>query len=83
MPYLLELLLFLLPFGLYALWRRLNPGVEPAPRVALLALIGIGLGMVAAVWFGLSVSMDRDAVYVPAQMGPDGTIIPGRAERPR
>lgn len=80
MPYLIELLLFLLPFAAYALWRRLNPQVEPEPRLVLLALLGIGLGLAAAVWYGLSVSMEPGTVYVPAQLTEDGRIVPGRAE---
>lgn len=80
LPYVIEFLLFLLPFGLYALWRRLNPGVEPPPRFVLLALTGIALGLAGAVWYGLSVSMEPGSVYIPAELGPDGQIRPGRAE---
>ncbi len=80
MPYLLEFVLFLLPFAAYAVWRRFNPQVEPEPRLVLLAMLGIGLGLVAAVWYGLSVSMEPGTVYVPAEMGEDGQIRPGRAE---
>lgn len=80
MPYLLEFLLFLLPFAAYALWRRFNPRAEPDPRYVLVALVGIGLGLAGAVWFGLSVSMERGTVYVPAVMDADGSIRPGRAE---
>jgi hypothetical protein len=84
MPYLFEIILFLLPFGLYALWRRLNPEAEPSSRTVLLALAGIGLGMAGAVWYGLSVSAGPGAVYVPARMQ-DGEVVPGHAEsgRPR
>ena len=79
MPYLIELILFLLPFGAYALWRRLNPEAEPSSRTVLLALAGIGLGMAGAVWYGLSVSAGPEAVYVPARMQ-DGKIVPGHVE---
>ncbi len=79
MAYLIEVLLFLLPFAAYALWRRFNPGREPEPRFVLLALIGIGLGFAGAIWYGLSVSMERGTVYIPAELGPDGQIRPGRA----
>lgn len=80
MAYVIEFLLFLLPFGLYALWRRLNPGVEPAPRFVLLAVLGIALGLAGAVWYGLSVSMEPGTVYVPAELGPDGRIRDGHGE---
>jgi hypothetical protein len=79
MPYLFEIILFLLPFGLYALWRRLKPEAEPDSRTVLLALAGIGLGMAGAVWYGLSVSAGPEAVYVPARMQ-DGEVVPGHAE---
>ena len=78
MPYLVEVLLFLAPFAAYALWRRLNPGVEPGSATIWLGLLGIGLGLAGAVWYGLSVSMEPGTVYVPARME-DGRIIPGHA----
>jgi formate-dependent nitrite reductase membrane component NrfD len=78
--YLLNLLLFLLPFLAYAIWRRYNPQAEPDPRIVVLGLIGIGLGLAAATWYGLSVSMDRDTVYIPAYLDEHGRIVPGRAE---
>jgi hypothetical protein len=80
MPYLIELVLFCLPFAAYYLWVRLNPGVEAGTRFVPLALIGIALAMAGAIWYGLSVSMEPHAVYVPAELGADGTIRPGRAE---
>ncbi len=79
MPYLAEILLFLAPFAAYALWRRLNPGVEPSPAEVCLALAGVGLAMAGAVWYGLSVSMAPDMVYVPARIE-DGRVVPGHAE---
>ena len=80
MPYFVEFLLFLLPFAAYALWRRLNPGLEPGSRAILAAVAGVVLMLVFAIWYGLSVSMAPHEVYVPAQLGPDGRVIPGRQE---
>ena len=77
MPFLIEFLLFLLPFAVYALWRWLNPGIEPSPRIMLLGVIGVLLMFLFAVWYGLSVSMEPHEVYVPAQLGPDGRVVPG------
>ncbi|RAI59298.1 hypothetical protein [Roseicella frigidaeris] len=78
MPYLLEFLLFLLPFAAYALWRWFNPGIEPGPRVVLAGLAGVLLMFLFALWFGLSVSMRPHEAYVPAQLGPDGRVVPGQ-----
>ncbi|TCZ64478.1 hypothetical protein [Roseicella aquatilis] len=80
MPYLLEFLLFLLPFAAYALWRRFNPGIEPGSRLMLAAAAGVLLMFLFAVWYGLSVSMRPHEVYVPARLGPDGRVIPGQVE---
>ncbi|TDG05134.1 hypothetical protein E2C05_31955 [Paracraurococcus ruber] len=83
MPYLIEILLFLLPFAGYALWRRLNPGIEPGSRAMLAAGAGVLLMLLFAIWYGLSVSMAPHAPYVPAQLGPDGRVIHRPAEPAR
>jgi hypothetical protein len=80
MPYLIEFLLFLLPFAAFALWRWFNPGIEPGPRFILAGVIGLLLMFIFAIWFGLSVSMRPHEVYVPAQLGPDGRVVPGHRE---
>jgi hypothetical protein len=77
--WLIELLLFLLPLGAYALWRRLNPSAEPTSRVLALAAAGIALGLAAAVWYGFSRSMDRGVAYVPPRWEGD-QVVPGHAE---
>lgn len=71
MPYLIELILFLLPFSAYLLWRRMNPTAEPGWSTLLTAVIGLLLALGGAVWFGQSRSMDRNSVYVPAQIQGD------------
>ena len=78
MPYLIEFILILLPIIAFALWRRFNPGIEPGSRFILAAVLGVLLMFGFAVWYGLSVSMPPHEVYVPAQLGPDGRVIPGR-----
>lgn len=83
MVYLVEFLLFLAPFAGFALWRRLNPGREVPGMMVWLLLIGIASGIAAAYWYGRSVSLPPGTVYVPATLGPDGRIIPGRAEPAR
>lgn len=78
MPYLIEILLFFLPFALFYLWRRFNPAIEAAdPRLLPLALLGLALTLAGAAWFGFSGQHDPGAVYVPAELEPDGTIRPG------
>jgi drug/metabolite transporter (DMT)-like permease len=81
--YLVQFLLFLTPFAIFALWRQLNPEREPPRIVIWLLLAGIGLGAAGAIWYGQRVSVEAGSVYIPATVGPDGQIIPGRAERPR
>ncbi len=79
MPYLLELLLFLLPFAAYGLWRRMNPSAEPSTIVLVLASLGIVLMLGGAFWYGLSRSIAPGVDYVPAQIE-GGHIAPGHAE---
>ena len=74
-------LLVLLPFGLYLLWRRMGPaGGEPSSGALIALLLGVGLMLGGAVWFGLSRSFDRGVDYVPATLGPGGQIEQGHAE---
>ena len=81
MPWLAEILLFLTPFALYGVWRRLNPGRRPPEgRTLWLALAGILLGAGMAAIYGLSRRMESGTVYVPARMGSDGRIESGHAE---
>jgi hypothetical protein len=81
MPYLIELLLFCLPFALFFLWRRLNPALESAdPRLLPLAVAGLVLAGAAAIWLGLSRETGPGSVYVPAELAPDGTIRPGHLD---
>ena len=49
----------------------------------LAAVAGVLLMFLFAVWFGLSVSMRPHEVYVPAQLGPDGRVVPGHHEPAR
>lgn len=79
MPYLIEFLLFLLPFGIFLLWRRANPDAEPATATLLAAVAGLALALAGAVWFGRLHSIDRNSVYVPARIEGD-RIEPGHTE---
>ena len=79
MAYLVELLLFLVPFAAYGLWRKMNPRTEPSTILLSLAGIGVVLMLAGAFWYGTSRSMPRGTVYVPAQLEGE-RIEPGHAE---
>lgn len=78
MPYLIEAILFLSPFALYALWLRLNPGRAVGTHVIALSLLGLVLSIGGAIWYGLSRGMDPNAAYVPPRATGSG-IEPGHA----
>ena len=69
-----EILLFLAPFVVFAVWLRLNPSRTLSRAMivfvfALLALMGGGL-----VWLRLEDAIPPNAHYVPARMQ-DGRIV--------
>jgi hypothetical protein len=74
-------LLTLLPFALYLAWRRYGPSQgEPSSGMVIALMLGVGLMLGSAVWFGLSRSFERGEAYVPAVLGPDGTVQPGHTD---
>ncbi|WP_270938019.1 hypothetical protein [Falsiroseomonas oryzae] len=74
----IAVLLTLLPFALYLAWRRYGPSSgEPSSGMVIALLLGVGLMLGSAVWFGLSRSFDRGESYVPATLGPGGTVQQG------
>ncbi len=79
MAWLAEILLFLLPFFAFWLWRRLNPQIEPGPIVPVLLAVGAVCALAGGLWYGLSRSMQGGTVYVPPHLE-DGRIVPGHAE---
>lgn len=82
MPYLVETVLFLAPFALYAVWLRFNPGRAVAAHVVALAVLGLAISIGAAVWYGLSRGMDPYTAYVPPRVTSEG-IAPGHAGEER
>ncbi len=74
-----EIGLFLLPFGLYLVWRLLGPLVRPAllwfAMTAVLLLAGIAIG------YGLHERMDPHTRYRPAHIE-NGQIIQGTGVAP-
>jgi len=77
---LIAVLLVLLPFALYLGWRRLGGrSGEPSSGAVIALLLGVGLLLGGAVWFGLSRSLDRGIVYQPAVMDATGNVRQGGA----
>jgi drug/metabolite transporter (DMT)-like permease len=80
MAVLLDILLALLPIALFLAWRRWRPGGrEPSAALLLAALLGLGLMIGGALWFGLSRSLAPGQAYAPAVLGADGQILPAPA----
>lgn len=72
--------LFLLPFGLFLLWRRANPEAETSGRLLAAAGFGVVLAVSGFLLYGMGRSMERGERYIPARLGPDGRIERGHAE---
>ncbi len=73
--------LTLTPFALYLAWRRYGPhSGEPSSGMVLALLLGVGLMLGSAVWFGLSRSFEPGSTYVPAVLGPGGAVQQGHPE---
>lgn len=74
---LVEIVLFLLPFVMFALWRVL------APHASRLAVAGALLAMVILAFGAVSlyrrVHMEPYQRYIPATTLPDGRVVPGHA----
>ncbi len=74
---LVEIVLFLLPFALFAMWRVL------APHASRLAVAGALLAMLvlatSAVTLYRRAHMEAHQRYIPATTLPDGRVVPGHA----
>jgi heme/copper-type cytochrome/quinol oxidase subunit 3 len=83
---LIDIVLFLLPFALYAVYWRLarkgDPEREARPHPwALLFVSGLVLVAASFLWLGLSeTGREKDGVYVPPH-AEDGRIVPGHVEK--
>lgn len=70
MGVLIEFFFFALPFLAYLAWWRVagrKPGHEPTRRLVMLAAIGVLCGVAAAIYYGLSRSLEGDE-YEPARI---------------
>ena len=78
----LRVLLFLLPFALFALYALLlnrRVGTRPPTPWTLLFVIGLGLVATSFIVVGLTEGETTKGVYVPPHMQ-DGRIVPGHVE---
>ena len=78
-----EILLFLLPFGLYGAYWHLSKReeVEPSPNHPWTVLFASGLALVAAsflIW-GITEGAGQQGVYVPPHVE-NGRVVPGHVE---
>jgi hypothetical protein len=82
-PILTELLLFLTPFAVYALflWATragvLHPESWPRKTVAVLTVLALALSAAGFFFFGLYSGAPPGSTYEPAHME-DGRFVPGR-----
>lgn len=74
---LLELLMFLSPFALFAAWRLLLPASGSSPRLVMLAAGVLLLLAGGLYWFSRQDVLPPDSSYTPAQLQ-DGRLVPGR-----
>ena len=73
---LVEILLFLLPFAVFAAWRVLAPAGGASPRVVAVAVCAVLVLIAFLIWFSRYDTISRGDTYVPAQLE-RGRIIPG------
>ena len=72
-----EILLFLSPFVLYALWRVLTPVL--APLMVWAALVAVLLVAAAGAWYATRGHLVPGRHYVPAH-SENGRIVPGHGQ---
>ena len=82
---LLDLLLFLLPFVLYAIYWRLARKGDPEQAArphpwAMLFIAGLALVAASFVWLGLTEGEHEKGVYVPPH-NENGKVVPGHIEK--
>ena len=78
-----RLLLVAIPFAVwfaYRWWVKQQGRPLPSTPYAWLFLAGVGLMSGSIFATALLEPDNRDDVYVPAEMGPDGKLVPGHFE---
>jgi hypothetical protein len=76
----LEILLFLAPFAMFAAWRLLTPNAELGPRQLTMAGVVLAVFIALLVWLRMEDAEPADRAYVPARLQ-DG-IVTEPASRP-
>jgi hypothetical protein len=82
-PVFTEIVLFLAPFALYAvfLWatksEMLHPEHWPISRILTLAIVALALMLASFLYFANYTGSSVDSTYVPAHME-NGQFVPGR-----
>jgi hypothetical protein len=71
----------LLPTALYAVWRVLAGKKINIPAVWIwLAVTGLALASAMLVFISVDFGEPKEGQYVPPQVTPDGTVVPGHIE---
>jgi hypothetical protein len=78
---LIELLLFLAPFILFAAWRITATARAPSPGLVAASIVLLGVLLFALLWFQREGALPPGTTYVPATLH-DGRIIPGHGAAP-
>jgi heme/copper-type cytochrome/quinol oxidase subunit 3 len=79
-----EVVLFLIPFAVYALFlvatRKglLDPAHWPLARLAWLVIAALVLMLGSFVYFATFGGAPADSTYIPAHVDENGTFVPGR-----
>lgn len=82
-PVLIELILFLTPFALYALFlwatraKVMDPESWPVSRIVSLAIVALVLVVGSFVYFAHFSGAPPGSIYIPAHVDESGKFVPG------
>ena len=76
-----ELVLFLSPFLLFAVWRATAYAGLPSPRLIAASFALLMLLLAALLWFQREGALPSGSTYVPAHLE-DGRVVPGHGAPP-
>jgi hypothetical protein len=81
MPRIIEIVLFLTPFLVFAVWRLWVPSPLPPSWLVWGLASFVGILLVALVWAWHREAEDAGRAYVPAELR-EGRVVPGRPAVP-